>query len=163
MATEKGAQGEKSFIEAKPVTTDFATFSKLLPSYDGNKRTLAFYIEGVENALHILTNKEDPCIMCLIRNKLTGKAVEALSQSPGTRTWTDIKDTLLRKFGEFRSELQLVQELTQTNWENSSLDAFGDKIQNLMTTLISKNPEKSAYYKQMALATFLDRLNPITR
>lgn len=164
MASDKKNLGEGSFVEEKPaVCADLSTFAKLLPTYDGNKRTLAFYIESVENALNLIVNsRDDQYICCLIRNKLTGRAVEALSQSPGAKTWPEIKNALHRKFGEFRTELQLVQELIQTNRENNSLEAFGDKIRNLMSTLISIEPTKRTYYEQMALDTFLDKLNPIT-
>lgn len=162
MSNDKVALDEKPIPEVKTTPADYSTFSKLLPCYDGNKRTLAFYIEGVENALELITNKDDDCIACLIRNKLTGKAVEALSENPGTKTWSDIKDVLKKKFGEFRTEIQLVQELMLIKRDNSTIDAFGDKIRALMCTLISANPEKRIYYEQMALETFLDKLNPIT-
>lgn len=162
MANDKKVQEEKLISEMKPVPTDYSTFSKLLPSYDGNKRTLAFYIEGVENALQLITNRDSECIACLIRNKLSGKAVEALSENPGTKTWLDIKDVLQKKFGEFRTEIQLVQELMHITRDNNTIDAFGDKIRILMSALISANPEKRLYYGQMALETFLDKLNPIT-
>lgn len=64
-----------------------------------------------------------------------------MSQSPGAKTWTDIKEALYRKFGEFRTELQLVHELMQVSRNNNSVDQFGDKVRVLMSVLISKNPE----------------------
>lgn len=148
--------------DEKPLTIDYSTLSKLLPSYDGNKRTLAYYIEGVENALDLIKNKDDISVACLIRNKLTGKAVEALSERPGTKSWSDIKTVLKSKFGEFRTQIQLTQELMQITRDSNSLDTFGDKIRILMTSLISLDPDKHMYYEQMALETFLDKLNPIT-
>lgn len=153
MATEK---------EEKPFTIDYSTLSKLLPSYDGNKKTLMYYLEGVENALDLITNKDDTSIACLIRNKLTGKAVEALSERPGTKSWSDIKTVLKSKFGEFRTEIQLIQELMQTTRDGISLDSFSDRIRMLMTSLISLDPSKREHYEKMALETFLDKLNPIT-
>lgn len=160
MAGDKSVHEEKP--NDKPTPIDYSTLAKLLPSYDGNKRTLAFYIEGVENAIHLIANRNDYIIACLIRNKLSGKAIEALSESPGSRTWEDIKLILQKKFGEFRTEIQLVQELMSVSRDNSSLDAFGDKIRLLMSTLIASEPDRRLYYEQMALETFLDKLNPIT-
>lgn len=162
MASDKKTLDEKPIIEERPVPTDLSTFSNMLPRYDGSRRTLPFYITCVENALALVTNRDDPCIACLIRNKLTGKAIDALSDNPEALTWEDIKSTLKQKFGEFRTEIQLVRELMTIKRENSSIDAFGDKIKHMMSTLISVNPEKREFYKQMALETFLDKLNPIT-
>lgn len=59
--------------DTKNVDVDYSTLAKLFPTYDGNPRTLAFYIEGVENVLELVTSKDDLCITTLIRNKLTGK------------------------------------------------------------------------------------------
>lgn len=148
--------------ESKPVTIDYSTLSKLLPSYDGNKRTLAFYIEGVENALSLIANRDDVSVACLIRNKLIGKAVEALSENPGTNTWDSIKEVLKKKFGEFRTTVQLIQELLNVSRESSSLDALGDRIRYLVNALIAAEPDKRVCYEQMAVETFLDKLHPIT-
>ncbi|XP_028029153.1 uncharacterized protein LOC114242253 [Bombyx mandarina] len=155
--------GNESLVEEKvAIEIAYPTLSMLLPTYDGNRKTLSFYIEGVENALDLIANKTDPSIACLIRNKLTGKAVEALSQSGGAKTWPEIKATLIKRFGEFRTEIQLVQELMTSTRDNLSLEAFGDKIRHLASTLILIDPNKREYYEQMALIAFLEKLNPIT-
>lgn len=162
MAGDKNVTDEKPVQEARPTPVEYGALDKILPSYDGNKRTLMFYIEGVENALEFIANRNDNILACIIRNKLTGKAVEALSESPGAKTWDDIKSILKKKFGEFRTEIQLVQELMNTSRENNSLDTFGNQIRSLMSSLISIEPERRHYYEKMALETFLDKLNPIT-
>lgn len=103
MSCDKGTQNDKTFTEHKPaVSTDYSTFSKLLPSYDGSSRTLVFYIdsENVDNALNLIANTEVPCIAFLIRRKLSDKVVEALSQSPGAKTRIDIKEALFKKIGK---------------------------------------------------------------
>lgn len=163
MAQGKNMVDDKSIIfEEKKVETEYSAFAKLLPTYDGNRRTLAFYLENVENALELIHNNEDLAISCLIRNKLKGKAAEALSENPGARTWTEIKQVLLRKFGEFRTGTQLVHALTHVTRDNTSLEAFGDRIRVLMSALITAEPNNQTQYEQIALETFLKNLNPIT-
>lgn len=163
MAQGKNMVDDKSLIfEEKKVETEYSAFAKLLPTYDGNRRTLAFYLENVENALELIHNNEDLAISCLIRNKLKGKAAEALSENPGARTWTEIKQVLLRKFGEFRTGTQLIHALTHVTRDNTSLEAFGDRIRVLMSALITAEPNNQTQYEQIALETFLKNLNPIT-
>lgn len=163
MAQGKSMVDDKSLIlEEKKIETEYSAFAKLLPTYDGNRRTLAFYIENVENALALIHNADDLSITCLIRNKLKGKAAEALSEKPGITAWLDIKQVLLRKFGEFRTATQLVHALTHVTRDNSSLEAFGDRIRALMIALITTEPDKQIHYEQIALETFLKSLNPIT-
>lgn len=163
MAQGKSMVDDKSVIfEEKKIETEYSAFAKLLPTYDGNRRTLTFYIENVENALELIHNTDDMSITCLIRNKLKGKAAEALSENPCAKTWQEIKKVLVRKFGEFRTATQLVHALTHVTRDNTSLDAFGDRIRVLMTALITAEPEKQIHYEQLALETFLKSLNPIT-
>ncbi|CAF4800999.1 unnamed protein product [Pieris macdunnoughi] len=163
MAQGKSMVDDKSLIyEEKKMETEYSAFAKLLPTYDGNRRTLAFYIENVENALSLIHNADDLSISCLIRNKLKGKAAEALSEKPGTTSWVEVKQVLLRKFGEFRTTTQLVHALTHVTRDNSSLEAFGDRIRVLMSALITAEPDKQTHYEQIALETFLNSLNPIT-
>lgn len=163
MASDKDLHDDKPIMDSIPTQVEYSTLAKLLPSYDGNKRiALAFYIEGVENALELIANKNDYIMACLIRNNLSGNAVGALSESPGSKTWEDIKRTLQKKFGEFRTEIQLIQELMNTTRDNGSLDVFGDKIKILRNAFITMEPTRRIFYEQMALETFLDKLNPIT-
>lgn len=159
MATDNKNVDEKPV--ARSIVIDHTTLALLFPTYDGNKKSLAFYIEGVENVLSLIENGDDPLVACLIRNKLTGRAVEALSESNGARTWSEIKEILKKRFGEFRTEIQLVQELIQLNKDNS-LDVFADKIWSIRSSLIEADPNKREYYEQMALNSFLDKLSPIT-
>lgn len=162
MAQGKSMVDDKSLVfEEKKIETEYSAFAKLLPTYDGNRRTLAFYIKNVETALELIHNTEDLSISCLIRNKLKGKAAEALSENPGARSWTEIKQVLLRKFGEFRTATQLVHALTHVTRDNTSLEAFGDRIRVLMTALITADPDHLTQYEQIALETFLKNLNPI--
>lgn len=163
MAQVKTIVDDKSLtFEERKIKTPYSALTKLLPSYDGNRRTLAFYIENVENTLELIHNTEDLNVSCLIRNKLKGKAAEALTDKPDARSWTEIKKVLLRKFGESRTASQLVHALTHVTRDNTSLEAFGDRIRVLKTALITAEPENQIHYEQIALETFLKGLNPIT-
>lgn len=66
------------------------------------------------------------------------------------------------RFGEYRNETQLVQELIKRNKENNSTQFLGDKIRNLKSSLILADPLKRNYYEKLALETFLDKINPLT-
>lgn len=54
----------------------------------------------------------------MIRNKLSGKAIEALSECTDFNSWDAIKEILIRRFGEFRDEIQVVQELMDIRKDN---------------------------------------------
>ncbi|VVD03365.1 unnamed protein product [Leptidea sinapis] len=105
----------------------------------------------------------------MIRNKLSGKAVEPLSESPGAMTWPQIKDILQKKIGESKftefnspkTEIQLVQELMSITKEGP-LEVFSEKIKTITSALIAIEPQKRIFYEQMSLETFLDKLNPLT-
>lgn len=69
-------------------SAEYAKISELLPHYDGNKKTLNFFIKAVENVLDIVSNKDkDPSIGSLIVKKLQGRAVEVLAEvlKPGPK------------------------------------------------------------------------------
>uniref|UniRef100_A0A2A4JG12 Retrotransposon gag domain-containing protein n=1 Tax=Heliothis virescens TaxID=7102 RepID=A0A2A4JG12_HELVI len=149
---------------AERTAVDIETLSLLLPTYDGNKQTLPIFIRGVENVLDLVDKKNHPIIACLIRTKLTGKAVEALSECThldSWGTWETMKAILKHRFGEFRNEVQIVQELMQTKLDNLELKAFADKIRDLTYTLINLDLSKKDYYEKIATNVFLDQLTPL--
>lgn len=165
------AQGSQS-IHSLPIieidqnllsaSAEYAKISALLPSYDGNKRTLNFFIKAVENVLEIVSNAEkDPSIGCLIVKKLSGRAVEILSEATDFKTWLDIKRILQDRFGEFRDEITLIQELNNVTRNKMDLDTFGERIRDLTCTLISLDPLKRDFYEEMGIGVFTGQLNPL--
>lgn len=143
------------------VPIDYQTMAILLPTYDGNKKTLHFYIKCVENVMDMLENKEEGSIACLILNKLTGKAIEVLSERTTFKTWSDIKSILMRRFGEVRGEVELTQELIKLNRNKDNLEIFSDKIRELTYSLINCGSQKSDYYEKMAISVLLDQVHPM--
>lgn len=165
------AQGSQS-IHSLPVieidhnlltaSAEYAKISALLPSYDGNKKTLNFFIKAVENVLGIVSDSEnDPSIGCLIVKKLSGKAVEILSESASFKTWPEIKKILQNRFGEFRDEITLIQELNNVHKNRMDLETFGDKIRELTYTLIGLDSSKREFYENMGMSVFIGQLSPL--
>lgn len=150
-----------SLDSTKIIDLDYQTLSLLLPSYDGNRKTLHFYIQCVEKVLDMVDETQEQSVSCLIRNKLTGKAIEALSEQSYFKSWLDIKNILIQRFGESRSELELVQELIKLNRNKEPIDIFADKIRHLTYSLIHYDHTKSTYYEQMAINVVLDQVSPM--
>lgn len=140
----------------------YETLSILLPTYDGNKSTLEFYIKSVESVLELVDEESQVIpVACLIRNKLSGKAVEALSQQSQCKSWKEIKKVLRNRFGEFRGEVQLINELMHSTKDKLSIEAFADKVRELSCALINLDPSKRELYEKMAIEVFLEQLDPI--
>lgn len=146
---------------SNPVSIDYQDVSILLPSYDGNKKTLHFYIKCVENVIDMIENKDDQSLACLIVNKLTGRAVEALSERNNFKTWKDIKQILTQRFGEYRSEVELTQDLIKLNKDRDNMETFTDKIRELTCNLINSGSQSTEYYEKLAISVLLDQINPI--
>lgn len=85
----------------------------------------------MESVLEEIKNRQEPAVASIIRTKLTGKAVEALSQNSDFRMWEDIKTILKNRFGDFREEVQLVQELMQLTKDKTGIDLFADKVREI--------------------------------
>lgn len=140
---------------------DYQSLSILLPSYDGNRKTLEFYIKGVESTLSLIENSQDASIACLIRNKLTGKAVEALSQQNDFRTWDDIRRILRSRFGECKDETELLQELMLLSAEKCGIEQFSESIREITYALVNIDNQKKEFYENIAFNVFLDRIDPL--
>lgn len=143
------------------VNVDYNNVALLLPAYDGNKKTLNFYIKCVENVLERIENRDDSCIASLILNKLTGKAVEALSENNSFQSWSDIKNILIQRFGDSRSEIELTQELIKLNKNRDSIELFSEKIRELTYSLINRGTQKTSYYEKMAISVLLEQIHPM--
>lgn len=147
-------------------TTDGISYDildKIIPSYDGNPKSLNFYIRSVEGVLAaqgISTN--DPVAICLIRNKMTGKALEAISLEVDINCWLSLRQSLINRFGEQRSEIQILQELMRcTKSRAETCEAYGKKIRELLDALCGIGvavSKQTQYYQTIAIDTFIDNL-----
>lgn len=142
--------------------TDYNLINRIIPSFDGNTKNLNYYIRCIESVLsaHNL-GPDDKTLICIIRAKLSGKALEALSREVDIENWISVKNALTSRFGEQRTEIQLLQELMKcTKSRNESCDNFGRRIRELLDALceIGTNGD-SRYYQTLAVNTFIDSLD----
>lgn len=137
---------------------ELATFkfiSELLPKYDGNSKTLNYFIREVENVLLLLEPpvRANPAVTSLIKSKLSGTAVSAIASEGTVDTWQAIKTALTRRLGEPCNEIQLMQELTRLRRnKNEDAETFGKRLRDVLDTLnvVGKHTDKS-YYESMVI------------
>ena len=79
---------------------------KQLPSYNGDAKLLATWIESVDRVLALYKNVQNTesykIWLSQIRNKITDKANEALLKNHTPLVWENIKETLISYFGDKR-------------------------------------------------------------
>lgn len=145
---------------------DLATFkfvSELLPRYDGNPKTLNYFIKEVENVILLLdpSIRTNPALTSLIKSKLSGDAVSAIASEGTVDTWQGIKTALTRRLGEPRNEIQLMQELTRLRRnKNEDAETFGKRLRDILETLniVGKHTDKS-YYESMVIDQYINHLD----
>lgn len=143
------------------IVPDYNIINKMLPPYDGNSKNLNCYIRCVESVINLYNLKtNDPTLVCLLRAKLSSRALEALSLEIDISDWISIKTALMNRYGEFRSEVQLLQELTRcTKTKTDTCDSYGRRIRDLLDALCSIGTNKNGYYQSLAINTYIDNLH----
>ncbi|XP_059062774.1 uncharacterized protein LOC131855514 [Achroia grisella] len=111
---------------------DYKMITDLMPKYDGNPKRLNFYLREVDNLMGLIHPTADAgslAIVCLIKSRLSGAAIDAIAYEESLNSWPDIKRVLLTRLGEPRNEIQVMQELTRIR-RNKNVDAesFGKRI-----------------------------------
>lgn len=102
----------------------------------------------------------DTMFVCLVRAKLIGKALEALSLEINIEDWESIKRALQNRFKEHRSEMQLLRELVHCPKNKSeSCEQYGKRIRDLLDAVCSIATQNSRYYQLMAIETFIHNLD----
>lgn len=132
----------------------------MLPTYDGNQKLLQYYIRQVDSIVALVPEISPDILAPFIRNRMKGKAVEAMATAETIDSWTGIKAVLQRRFGEYRTETQVIQQLVRiTRYSKESCEAYGSRIRDILDTLmtIGQNPVKS-YYEAMATEQFINCL-----
>lgn len=141
----------------------------MLPEYSGGSKNLAYFIKQAELYVDLLKKPNDntpfnKLLFEQIKSKLVGEARDLLITSNFTN-WAQVKDALLQRFGDPRSEELLVNDLTtcfQTN--NESYEAYFErikyKLQMLLEHVSLRTPNndirisKENMYTNQALMTF---------
>lgn len=143
--------------------SSFKLISDFMPRYDGNTKTLNFYIREVDNILRFIegTAKHHPAIVCLIKSRLSGAAIDAIAYEESLDSWDAIKRALIRRLGEPRNEIQLMQELTRTRRnKNEDAEAFGKRLRDMLDTLLSVgNHSNKEYYENMVIEQYTNQLD----
>ncbi|VVC99375.1 unnamed protein product, partial [Leptidea sinapis] len=90
-----------------------------------------------------------------------GVAIDAIAHEESLITWESIKNALIRRLGEPRNEIQVMQELTRTRrnkYENA--ETFGKRLRELLDTLYSvgKHGDRS-YYEEMVIEQYTNQLD----
>lgn len=148
--------------------SSFKWVADLMPRYDGNPKTLNYFIREVENIISLIQAPKDcltqpashPALVCLIKSRLSGTAIDAIAYEENLSTWANIKTALIRRLGEPRNEIQLMQELTRLKrYRSEDADTYGRKIRETLDTLFSvgKHSDKS-YYENMAIEQYINQL-----
>lgn len=143
---------------------DYKIISDLMPRYDGNPKRLNFYIREVDNLLTITEPLKGPAaqaIVCLIKSRLSGAAIDAIVHEGALNSWNDIKQALVQRLGEPRNEIQVMQELTRTRRNrNEDAESYGKRIRELLDTLymVGQHADKS-YYEKMAIEQYVNHLD----
>lgn len=90
-------------IGQENIVIDYNLINLLIPTYDGNPKTLNYYIRSVDIMIRTQKlNARDPILACLIRAKLTAEAVEALTCEVDIDDWNSIKSALIHRFSDHR-------------------------------------------------------------
>lgn len=143
--------------------SNFKFIRDLMPKYDGNPKTLNYFIREVENIMLLLDPpaRANPALVCLIKSRLSGTAIDAVAYEESLDTWQAIKNALIRRLGEPRNEIQIMQELTRVRRnKNEDSETFGKRLRDILDTLqsVGKHSDKS-YYEGMVIDQYINNLD----
>lgn len=141
----------------------------MLPEYSGGSKNLAYFIKQVESYINLLKKPEEGCLFNVllfeqVKSKLIGDARDVLITS-NVNKWSELKISLLQRFGDPRSEELLVHDLTTCFQKHSeSYEQYFEnikyKLQILLEHVSIRNPNndirisKENMYTNQALSTF---------
>lgn len=142
--------------------SNFKTLSDLMPQYNGNPKLLNMFINDVDHLLELFhfEGAITSLISCLIKSKLSGSALDAIAHEKSLNTWPEIKDALVRRLGDPRNEIQVMQDLSRTRrHKTEDSEAYGKRLREILDTLYSvgNNPDKS-YYEKMVIEQYVSQL-----
>lgn len=114
---------------------------EMLPEYSGGSKNLAYFIRQVESYLSLLRKPDVNCLFNRllfeqVKAKLVGEARDVLISSDCC-TWSQIKDTLLQRFGDPRSEELLLNDLaTCYQLHNESYETYFERLKHKLQVLL---------------------------
>ncbi|VVD03633.1 unnamed protein product [Leptidea sinapis] len=138
------------------------TMGDLIPRYNGNPKTLNYYIREVESVISLIEPgwQAHPVLISLIKSRLSGAAIDAIAYEKSLDSWPEVKHALLRRLGETRNEIQVMQELTRMRrLKSEDAETFGKRLRDILDTLftVGKHTDKS-YYESMVIEHYISQL-----
>lgn len=141
----------------------YKLIADLMPRYDGNPKLLNYYIREVENLLQLTSeaDRSHPAFICLIKSRLSGPAIDAIAYEGYLNSWLSIKNALIRRLGEPRNEIQVMQELTRVRKSKTEdAESFGKRLRELLDTLYSVGEHgNKSYYEKMVIEQYINQLD----
>lgn len=141
----------------------YKLIADLMPRYDGNPKLLNYYIREVESLLQLTSevDRSHPALFCLIKSRLSGPAVDAIAYEGYLNSWDSIKSALIRRLGEPRNEIQVMQELTRVRRSKTEdAESFGKRLRELLDTLYSVGEHgNKSYYEKMVIEQYVNQLD----
>ena len=112
---------------------------KQLPSYNGDAKLLATWIESVDRVLALYKNVQNTesykIWLSQIRNKITDKANEALLKNHTPLVWENIKETLISYFGDKRDLSTLGGKIPYLRQKDKTLDEYYHEVEGLFADI----------------------------
>lgn len=147
--------------ELPKFNSDYRVVSDLMPKYDGNPKTLNHYIREVDRLAALVDSEGNSLVLTgLIKSRLSGSAIDAIAYEEDISSWPKIRNALIRRLGEPRNEIQIMQELTRTRrGKNEDAETFGKRLRDLLDILnsVGKHSDRS-YYENMVIEQYVNQL-----
>lgn len=146
---------------------------KLIPMFDGDKRTLNLYLKKgdyvVTNFAGDINNQtQQQYVLHALTSRLSGKAAALVSENEHIAKWPELKNLMLQHFGDTRTEDCILMELESVTLKpNESFLELCNRIQLIRSNLFAKINEASditiknsrmQIYNHSALNVFLYNL-----
>lgn len=147
---------------------------KFVPDFDGSACNLTRFLNLCDSLVITYGNPNpgnDVTNLALINgiiNKITGNAARALATNGAPQNWNGIRNTLINSFSDHRDESTLYTDLSQLTQGSDSPHIFYERIQNLLSTIITyievhdqletTVQAKRTLYNSLALKTYLNGL-----
>lgn len=144
-----GNNNAGNFVNGVPINiNDVVALSKIpepfkaIPVYDGNEKTLHFWIRTVEDVLqHYVPYQQNPFYPIwfqTVRSKIIGKANEALITQNTPNLWLEIRARLIEVFGDQRDISTLCQAISLLQQGKKTLKNFYEEVCELNVDISQK-------------------------
>lgn len=124
---------------------------KLLPEFDGNRRQLSAWLETAEQTLELfqgqVTQAQNKIFFNIVKNKVTGRAKDALCVGGNPQTFEEMKHILLKELGDKKELSTYKCQLWQCKMtEFSQISLYYSKMREIVGN-IKTLTRQNAHYK----------------